>query len=192
LVIAVAEELVEADLAAGRLCCPCCDGALARWGYARERRIRMRTGERSLRPRRANCARCEQTHVILPAWSLPRRRDSTEVIAWALLAKAQGRGHRWIAVALGRSASTVRGWLRAFARRAVLIERCARLWAHATDASRDQARATDTPLGDAVEAIGVATRAVKLALGIRAGPWELAVALTGGLLSGTPRHPPGY
>lgn len=190
--LVVSEKVVEADLATGRLYCPCCDGPLARWGYARERQIRTRAGERTLRPRRAHCPRCGQTHVLLPAWSVPRRRDSTELIGAALLAKAQGHGHRTIAVELGRPASTVRGWLRAFARRATRVASAARLWTHALDASQERAVETGSALSDAVEALGVATREARLRLGIRAGPWELAVALSGGLLVGDPSRPPGY
>ena len=45
-----------------------------------------------------------------------RRADSAAVIAAAIEAKtAAGAGHRVIAALLGRPASTVRGWLRAFA-----------------------------------------------------------------------------
>jgi hypothetical protein len=32
---------------------------------------------------------CETTHVLLPAWSVPRRRDGAEVIGAALLHKAR-------------------------------------------------------------------------------------------------------
>ena len=110
LAMAVDLEVVEADLAAGRLCCPVCDRPLARWGFAREREVRMLDGVRSLRPRRAYCHGCERTHVLLPAFSVPRRRDGAEVIGEALLAKAQGDGHRRIAARLGRPAGTVRGW----------------------------------------------------------------------------------
>ena len=56
--------------------------------------------------------------MLLPAWCLARRADAGEVIGLALEAKAAGSGHRVIAGRLGRPASTVRGWLRAFTRRA--------------------------------------------------------------------------
>jgi hypothetical protein len=37
-----AEQLVvEADLVAGRLCCPVCEGPLVPWGFARERTVRL-------------------------------------------------------------------------------------------------------------------------------------------------------
>ena len=56
--------------------------------------------------------------MLLPAWCLARRADAAEVIGLALEAKAAGAGHRAIAGRLGRPASTVRGWLRAFTARA--------------------------------------------------------------------------
>lgn len=192
LAMVVDPEVVEADLAARRLCCPVCEGPLAPWGFAREREVRVLDGVRSLRPRRAYCHACESTHVLLPAWSVPRRRDSAEVIGQALLAKAQGDGHRRIAARLERPPGTVRGWLRAFARRAETVGSCAWRWAHAVDvASRGANRPTGSPLADAVDALGRMHRACRLRLRTRAGPWELAVALTG-LLHGKPRDPPGF
>jgi hypothetical protein len=66
-------------------------------------------------------------------------------------------------------------------------------WARAVDLTLLPASTpSGSPLAEAIDAIGTATRAVKLTLGIRAGPSELAVALTGGLLSGAPRDPPGF
>lgn len=183
-------EVVEADLAAGRLCCPGCDGPLVRWGFAREREVRMLDEVRSLKPRRAYCRACDATHVLLAAFSVARRRDGAEVIGEALLAKAQGAGHRQIAARLGRPPGTVRGWLRAFARRAEALGGCARRWAHAIDGALQPARPAGSPLADAVEAIGTAARACRLQLPTRGSPWEIAVALTG-LLHGRPRDPPG-
>jgi hypothetical protein len=43
----------------------------------------------------------------------------------------EGDGHRRIAARLGRPPGTVRGWLRAFARRAEAVGSPARRWAHA-------------------------------------------------------------
>ena len=62
------------------------------------------------------------------------RSSVAEMVGEALLAKAQGAGHRTIAVRLGRPPATVRGWLRAFARRSEAVGSCARRWAHAIDA----------------------------------------------------------
>ena len=111
---------VESDLAGGRLACPGCRGRLRPWGWARERQIRHGTGtDLALvrgRPRRGRCADCSATHVLLGVDLAARRADTAEVIASAIVAKAaSGAGHRVIAAWLGRPASTVRGWLRAFA-----------------------------------------------------------------------------
>jgi hypothetical protein len=56
--------------------------------------------------------------VLLPVFALLRRADLVEVIGAALSAKAAGAGARTIAAGLGRAVETVRGWLRAFGRRA--------------------------------------------------------------------------
>lgn len=191
LAMTVDPAVTEADLAAGRLCCPGCGGQLAAWGYARERAVRMLDGTRSLRPRRACCRSCEATHVLLPAWSVPRRRDGAEVIGHALLAKTQGQGHRTIAAQLERPPATVRGWLRAAASRAEALRACAARWTQMIDANAEPLPPAASPLAGAVDAIGAAARACRLELGTRASPWELAVALTGGLLHDRPRDPPG-
>jgi hypothetical protein len=189
--VTVEPEVLEADLAAGRVCCPGCGGPLSRWGFGRERELRVLQGVRSVRPRRACCQACQTTHVIVPAWSVPRRRDSAEVIGAALLAKAQGDGHRKIAARLGRPPATVRGWLRAFARRAEGVQSSALRWARTIDAQLESTTAgAGSSFVGAVDALGIAARACRLSLRTRAGPWELAVALTGGLLHGRPRDPP--
>jgi hypothetical protein len=128
--------------------------------------------------------------VLLPAWSVPRRRDGAEVIGHALLASAQGDGHRKIAARLQRPPGTVRGWLRAFAARAEAVRCCALRWAYAIDPTLASTVPAGSPLADAVGALGTAARACRLALEHQASAWELAVALTGGLLHGRPRDPP--
>jgi hypothetical protein len=192
LAMIVEPEVVDADLAAGRLRCPSCERPLARWGFARERDVRLRDGERSIRPRRARCEPCQTTHVLTGVGGAARRRDSAEVIGEALLCKAQGLGHRRIAARLDRPPATVRGWLRAFARRAEPVAASARRWTLAIDGHNDaEGHPARSPLADAVDALGSAARACRLHLGMSASPWELAVALTG-LLHGRPRDPPGY
>jgi hypothetical protein len=64
---------------------------------------------------------CGATHVLVPAWSVPRRRDGAEVIGEALHHAARGAGHRVIARRLGRPPGTVRGWLRAARARSELL-----------------------------------------------------------------------
>ena len=117
---------VELDLVAGRLGCPGCGGRLHPWGWARRRTIRDGHGpgwvDVEHRPRRGRCSGCRATHVLLDVVLAARRADSAGVIAAGIEAKiAAGWGHRKIAAELGRPASTVRGWLRAFAASAAQI-----------------------------------------------------------------------
>jgi len=186
-------DVLEAWLAAGRVRCPGCGESLAPWGYAREREVRLLRGSRLLRPRRARCEPCQTTHVLLPSWSVPRRRDAAEVIGRALVLKAGGAGHRTIAERLGRPPGTVRGWLRASARRADALHRCGVLWTVALGEELGRPQLPTLPLQHAVEALGRAAVAWRLRFhDPRASPWETIVALTGGLLHGRPRDPPGY
>lgn len=118
--------VVESNLLVGRVACPDCGGRLRPWGWARTRVIRVGLGtdwvDRRCRPRRSRCTACRGTHVLLEVRLAARRADTAEVIAAAIEAKTVlGWGHRKIAAGCGRPASTVRGWLRAFATSAVVI-----------------------------------------------------------------------
>lgn len=172
---------VEAELSARRVLCPDCGEPLGRFGWARARFVRTLEGERYLRPRRTWCSSCAASHVLFPAWAVPRRRDAAEVIVAALLAKAAGAGHRVIAERLHRPAATVRGWLRRAEAQAESIRVSATTWAHALDHCLEAIDPVGSALGDAVEALGVAAGAAVRRLGPRAAA-EVAVALTGGLL----------
>jgi hypothetical protein len=147
---------------------------------------------RSVRPRRACCGRCGSTHVLCPAWSVPRRRDGAEVIGEALRQGARGDGHRTIAGRLGRPPGTVRGWLRAARRRAELLRCSGVRWAYALDGEQGAVMPAGSRLGNAVEALATAARAWVLRLGHSGTtcPWELTVLMTGGLLHGDPSIPP--
>src|SRR5579872_4628299 len=110
------EEAAAAALASGMLACPSCrSGRLRSWGWGRERAIRVPGGTRRLRPRRGRCRSCGATHVLLPAWTVPRRADSTGTIASAAaLSALDGTG----TARLGAPAATVRGWVRRLRSRA--------------------------------------------------------------------------
>ena len=93
---------VESRLAAGGIGCPTCgDGVLGGWGYARARQIEGLSDP--LRPRRARCRACTVTHVLLPVTVLLRRAYAAERIWAALIARAEGAGHRRIGVEPGDS-----------------------------------------------------------------------------------------
>jgi hypothetical protein len=94
------------------------------------RSVRDRRGVVRVRPRRARCAGCGATHVLLPVVLLLRRADAVVVIGTALSAKAGGAGYRRIAVGLGRPVETVRGWLRRFAGRVEAVRELRELVRH--------------------------------------------------------------
>ena len=185
--IVVAEpDQVETDLAAGVLVCPRCGGVLRRWAYAASRPVRQLDGStRTVRPRRARCAGCRGTQVLLPGSLLPRRADATEVIGAALLAKARGRGWRRIAAELGRPPSTVRRWLRAASgtHPGWLYQQGI---SHAAQLDRDVLAAgfdpQPTALGDALVALAAAVAAWRRRFARHAGAWTLIGVFTRGRL----------
>ena len=107
------------------------------------------------------------------------------VIGAALVANVAGVGHRRIAERLGLPVATVRGWLRRFRFRAATIAAFFTQWALVLAPGSDPPAPTSSAVGDAVEAVGMATRAAVRRFG--PGPvWERAGRLTGGgLLSNT-------
>lgn len=182
---------VEARLGKGDLRCPACAGLLCRWGWARTRSLRSRSGLVVVQPRRARCTSCGVSHVLLPVFALVRRADVVEVIGAALAAKAAGAGARVIATTLGRPAETVRGWLRAFARRAELL----RCWFTGLLVDTGVDPVPPAPAGslfaDAVSAVVGAAWAARLRwpeIG-EVSPWQLAAAASSGRLL-APSWPP--
>jgi hypothetical protein len=106
-------EVAEQMLLAGDLPCPRCRGVLRPFGNGRTRTVRgIGADTVTVNPRRARCADCRVTQILLPTALIVRRADSTEAIGNALVAHARGAGHRSIAARFGRPESTVRRWLR--------------------------------------------------------------------------------
>ncbi len=150
---------VEAALCAGGLVCPGCGGVLDPWAWARPRSIRIHGGQVTVQPRRSRCGRCLATHVLLPTMCLLRRRDGVEQIGSALLALGMGESHRAIAASLGVPASILRGWLRRFAAQATFLAAQFVAVARRLDASLGHIAPRGSPVGDALEAFGVAAAA---------------------------------
>ncbi len=163
-------------------------GVLGPWGHARERVIRCREGRQWLRPRRARCRGCTRTHVLLADVCLLRRRDGIAVIGEALVAKADGEGHRGIAEQLGVPKDTVRGWLRRFAADAETIRAYFARWAVALDSELGSIVPAAGGLAVAVEAVAVAARAWVLRFG-PGDPWRIVSVLSGGALLGNTSCP---
>ncbi|PZS34458.1 MAG: hypothetical protein DLM61_03700 [Pseudonocardiales bacterium] len=180
--VMVGSDVVEVErrLRAGELLCPC-GGGLAPWGHARERSVR---GVGELRPRRARCGSCLVTHVLLAVSCLLRRADGGDVVGAALRAKAAGAGHRTIAEQLERPVSTVRGWLRAFARNAETARALLTALLVQLDPLAGPLPAHQGVVADAVEAVGACAAAARRRLGVvgAVSPWQLAAAVTGGRL----------
>jgi transposase-like protein len=146
----------SADLAGGLLACPSCRaGRLRRWGYGRERVIRLLGGRTArLRPQRARCRPCGRTHILLPSWCAPRRCDAIEVIGTAAAAALAGDGSARIGAGLGVPAATVRGWLRRYRSRAGEMRQDA-MFQLGFIAGADPALPVPSasPLGDALNAV---------------------------------------
>lgn len=194
--VTVSDDMVavEADLVAGRVSCSGCGDRLRRWGWARVRLIREGFGDRCrwrrYRPRRARCAGCGATHVLLGVSLAARRADPVVVIAAALEAKvAGGQGHRPIAARLGRPVTTVRGWLRGFAAAAGAITEVvmALVLRDAPDAAAVWPSPSQHTPARALGALGAYAETVgqrlRLRLGVGALTWASAgIAVTGGWL----------
>lgn len=172
---------VENDLCAGLLRCPVmgCGAVLGPWGWSLERLVR---GAGRFRPRRGRCRGCRRTQVLLPASVLLRRADAVTVIGEALVAKANGAGHRPVALTLNVPPSTVRGWLRRIAAvaeqvLAVLATAAAELGTEFTPPA-----VTVGPVAAVVEMLGALAAAVARRLGGSCSPWRLAAVLSGGRL----------
>ena len=136
-------SVAEADLAAGRLCCPVCDGPLSPWGFARERDGPPARRDTVAPPATGALPALRADARAAAGVGGARRRDGAEVIGRALLAKAHRARASPIAAAARSAAGTVRGWLRAFARRAESVAACARRWELASTHQRSRDRSPD-------------------------------------------------
>lgn len=172
-------------LTAGQLSCtePGFVGVLRVWSRARARQVRRPGGVVvRLPPDRARCRSCRVTHVLLPAWCVPRCSDDVEVVGGALLAAADGTGHRQVAAVLGVPAGTVRGWLRAVRAGTAALTAQAVTLLEAAGASLFPAQRSPGWVGqalpEAVHALGAAAQAFTLHLAVARAPGD------GGSLTG--------
>lgn len=177
---------VERRLVEDGLACPGCLGRLRPWGHGRARVVRDSQVRWRLRPRRARCAGCGVTHVLLPVGVLERRADTVGVIGAALARAAAGWGHRRVAERLGRPAATVRGWLRRFQTRAGPLREAFTALLCALDPDPVLPAPAGTAVADAVAAIvaaaGAVTRRWAVLTGLTVSPWLVAAAVTAGRL----------
>ena len=91
--VVVSPERAEDILLKGAMPCPRCHGVLRPFGTGRTRTVRgVGADTVTVTPRRARCADCSATQILLPTELVVRRADSTEAIGNALAAKPRGRG----------------------------------------------------------------------------------------------------
>lgn len=180
---------VERDLVAGELSCSKCGEQLRPWSWARKRKLRNGPKDVELEPRRARCAGCRATHVLLPALCLLRRRDLAEVIVQALILRAQKLGQLRISGQAGVPLSTVRGWLSRFKERAELIRAHFVRLAIDLGLPASSILPAESTFADSLVALKVAHHQAVA----RFGPteiWLFAAAASGGLLINTSPHLP--
>jgi hypothetical protein len=126
--------------------------------------------------------------VLLPVSCLLRRADAVPVIGAALVAKADGSGHRRAAEQVGRPAGTVRGWLRRLDRIAGRVRLALAGLAAELGAEFEAPAPTGTAVGEVVALVGAVAAAATRRLG-PCDPWRLAAAATSGRLV-IPAGPP--
>jgi hypothetical protein len=179
LMVGVDAAEVERQLRARELACPDCDASLAPWGWAEGRRLRGRDGIITRGARRSRCTAIGTTHVLLPVSALRRRLDASETIVLALTAHARGMGQRRVAILVGRSEWTVRGWLRRARLLAAAIRDHFTRLGHERFGCDLRLEPLSTPLKDALNVIGVVAKAASQQLG--PGPvWHFVAGATNG------------
>ena len=179
------QAVVEELLGNGLLSCPGCGGRLGGWGHASRRPV-FTAGRVPVAvwPRRARCAGCGVTHVLLPAWLLVRRCDGTLVIGDMLARAARGQGFRGIAAASGVPEGTVRVRLRRFRGSAGRVREFFTRLAGVLAVDPVPLDPAGGPLGDAVVAVAAAAAAARGRWPgmVAVSGWELAAVLTAGSL----------
>jgi hypothetical protein len=122
--------------------------------------------------------------VLLAVSCLLRRADGVDVIGAALRRKAAGAGSRPIAGLLDRPVSTVRGWLRGFARNAEVVRSLVTALVVQLDPVSGPLPSSRSVFADAVEAVGACAAAARRRLGVvgAVSAWQLVAAVTNGRL----------
>lgn len=180
LTVSVDLVVVESQLAAGELSCPC-SGVLAPWGYARQRTVVGGDRVGRVRPRRSRCQACLVTHVLLPAGLLLRRAHVVELIGRVLELAALGVSARRIAVTVGVARSTVRGWIDRLRHRGDVLSRHFTAWLLWLAPSTSRIDPVGSLVADAVAAVTAAGMVAVDALAV-GSVWQFASAATGGRL----------
>ena len=161
MIFAVDVDAAGQLLRAGLMTCPTCGARLRVWTSARPRRVQDGEGRWvELTPDRGLCRGCAATHVVLPAWYVPRRAYTAEVIGTVLVAGAQANPRQTIAQRLGLPIATVASWLTSARTAVTSLIRHAHTVAHgAVGEHRSTASWLRNDLAEALDALGDAARA---------------------------------
>lgn len=174
--------VVELQVQNGEFRCPADGARLARWGWARSRRVRGVDG--GVRPRKLRCPTCKATQILLPETLLVRKSCGTELVGQMLELSASGLGFRPIAEQLDVPVSTVRRLLRAVRRNAgVIIALLATLVRQLDPLAPSPAYPLMTSeVGALVAAVTGLVAAARIRFGpkVRAAPWLSLSLVTGG------------
>lgn len=112
MIFAVDVDAAGQALRAGQLSCPQCGGRLRPWSPARTRRVHTPDGlSVELTPDRGLCRACTSSHVIVPAWYVPRRAYTVQVIGAVLLGAVNQVPRTTLAEHLRVPLGTVNDWL---------------------------------------------------------------------------------
>lgn len=151
------------------------------WGW-HERDVRVAAEViHRLVVRRARCADCKRSHVLLPGFVTWGRLDAVEVIGVAVEAMCGGAGARRVADGLGLKHTTVRDWGRRFARRAEML--AVGFCRFCVAVGGVAPRLSGLPEAVAVAAVTAAWVAARRRFGDGVGSvWRLANAVVGGHL----------
>jgi len=165
------------------------------WGHARPRQVVTFTGPAVTRPRRARCAGCGRTHVLLPAWLLSRRRYAAAVIFAGLALRAAGAKVAAVAARLrlplpgwpgqywSVPASTAGSWLARFASRAGLLRRLFLGVLPLADAQARPVIPAASPSADALAALEAVTAGLRSRFGMdQLAAHEVAAHLTAAMV----------
>ena len=169
--------------------CPSCLEPMTFWsGYSRF--VRHEGRAHKIWVPRGQCAPCDVTHALLPAFVALKRLDSIETIGAALETVTSGEnGVRPAADRLGVVHTTVRGWLRSFRCRAASL--ALSFAALAVELGGTALAPLPDPSRDALAAMTAAWKAARALPGwLAVSWWRFCSAVSGGTLVATNTNSP--
>jgi transposase-like protein len=114
-------EAIGRNVQVPRPSCPDCSHPMT-FSSGYQRWVRAKGVCHLLWFRRSRCSRCSKSHALIPSFCLLNRLDSVVAVGEALVSVVMGvTGVRPVAKRLEVPYTTVRGWVRSFAKRAAIL-----------------------------------------------------------------------